>query len=310
MESACYWLKSEAKDRFIRKLSGCKFAEESLEMFLATWTDKFQELDRHRMPMGSSGMRFIDATASVPASDSVPCRRRSGEVIDTSPDKLVTMRSVVKQVDDYESIWMYLRPPNWHFRGDMSLSTLAEYANWVYRNLAIEKYRQSIFPGILVLSIDLMAKWMWNIERCRQLISVWLTGATGDVPRLCILCHCGTLAVGYCPRPTVNRNIDFRFGPNSSTFSLMAIMTKLRLIVRSADNMPFATLGLCDQLLPPPIEALNSPICRLIEHSLFTAQVIASPNGQHADQILLPQLQAFHKLLRGIACIQCRCLAW
>ena len=57
-----------------------------------------------------------------------------------------------------------------------------------------------------------------------------------------------------------------------------------------------STFGLCDQLLDQPTDALNSPLYKIVEHSLFTASVIAVPAGQHEDQILIPQLKAHKKL--------------
>ena len=105
-----------------------------------------------------------------------------------------------------------------------------------------------------------------------------------------------SLALGYCVKPTVNQTNCFRLGPNASTFSLMSVMTRLRKIIRTSDELPVSTFGLCDQLLDQPTDALNSPPYKLIEHSLFTASVIAFPAGQHEDQILLPQLKAHKKL--------------
>ena len=223
------------------------------------------------MPIGTSGLRFIDATASVPVQSQVPCRNRNNEVIDTSRDALFSMKSIMKQADDYEALTFYPRPPNWHFAGDLSLATMAEFAHWIYKNLEIEYLKQGIgsesivsvsqklcFPTqdyidsvfeelgplhtVTMWTLDLMAKWMWSIERCQQLISIWLIEETDDVPRLPVPCHCGSLAVTYCPRPTVNRDNDYRLGPNAAMFALMAILTKLRYIVRSSQIFPFPQL--------------------------------------------------------------------
>ena len=165
-----------------------------------------------------------------------------------------------------------------------------------------EEYIEHVFTTLGPLhtatewTLNILAKWFWSIEKCQQLLSVWAIELTGEIRRLPIACQHGTLALGYTVKPTVNQTNCLRLGPNASTFSLMSVMTRLRKIIRTSDELPVSTFGLRDQLLDQPTDALNSPLYKLIEHSLFTASVFAFPAGQHEGQILLPQLRVHNKL--------------
>ena len=74
IDSACYWLNRETKERLFNKLKNCKFAEERLEMYLATWSLKLPELDRGRLPIGPSGLRAIEPR------DTRDCRNRDNQI--------------------------------------------------------------------------------------------------------------------------------------------------------------------------------------------------------------------------------------
>ena len=228
---------------------------------LATWSLELPELDRGRLPIGPSGLRAIEAAAPLTSRDTRDCRNRDNQIVDTSRESLFALRSILHQVSDYEAILLYLQPPHWHLPGDLSLPTIAEFAHCLHKNLEIEQLRQSqgiedvvtitqklcflneeyiehVFTTLGPLhtatewTLDILAKWFWSIEKCQQLLSVWAIELTGELRRLPIACQHGTLALGYCVKPTVNQTNCFRLGPNASTFSLLSVMTRLRKIIR------------------------------------------------------------------------------